>query len=246
MVCPLSKKNRSRVVYFVSQGERDVKVGKANGQLKKMASCSCRNKGELEGSLLQQKVAVEAKTCCDKVEDVIDKGLDFQNSNGKKEKQKSKEEVKEGGGKKDKDCEKVKERGGKRDKDFVKGSGFQKSKVSFDIKKGMADNLGNGGLDCLSLDELSDRRRLFEKMAWGFVLEILSKKGLGCNADKGSTSLMCADRGSKVGDPSIEVFVDLRNQASSVENGENKSSLIKTTTRKGGKIVLLPKDIVEV
>ncbi|KAK0579027.1 hypothetical protein LWI29_019836 [Acer saccharum] len=83
-------------------------------------------------------------------------------------------------------------------------------------------------------------------------LELISKKGLGCNATRSSKSshLYGHDNSKdgngsdlmsgKLGDPSIDVFVDLRGQVSGVESDEHVSSQFKASSRRGRKVCLTP------
>ncbi|KAK0579153.1 hypothetical protein LWI29_021841 [Acer saccharum] len=98
----------------------------------------------------------------------------------------------------------VKERGGSADSGGSLGS-----------NKGMGGSLGNGGLEYLTLAEISDRRS--------------SKDGNGSDLMSG-----------KVGVPSIDVFVDLKGQVSGVEIGEHISSQFKASSRRGRKVCLAP------
>ncbi|KAK4853901.1 hypothetical protein QYF36_016223 [Acer negundo] len=102
--------------------------------------------------------------------------------------------------------------------------------------KGIKSSIGNDGLD------ISERRSLFQKRAWGVVMELLSKKGMegevdriesktgmGSSANKFSSSssmfsedirVVDSDRHGPcvvegdLGGPAIDVFVNLRDKVS--------------------------------
>ncbi|KAK4841016.1 hypothetical protein QYF36_023880 [Acer negundo] len=110
------------------------------------------------------------------------------------------------------------------------------------------NNLESNGMDDLSLAELSDERRCFQKRALGVVLEFLSKKSIRYCDDRGNNSPLCFQESSKgevlveksdgpcmreeeadLGGPPI-VFVDLLSRVLMIEKGVSRKS-----SSKGGK-----------
>ncbi|KAI9190881.1 hypothetical protein LWI28_000193 [Acer negundo] len=125
--------------------------------------------------------------------------------------------------------------------------------------KGIKSSIGNDGLD------ISERRSLFQKRAWGVVMELLSQKGrgslleiesktgMGSSANKFSSSstmfsedirVVDSDRHGPcvvegdLGGPTIDVFVNLRDKVSVTDEWDCSNlgvTSISATRRQGGK-----------
>ncbi|KAK4836998.1 hypothetical protein QYF36_001996 [Acer negundo] len=119
-----------------------------------------------------------------------------------------------------------------------------------DVKEGIIENIKGWGLDDLSLAELSDGRRCFQKRAWGVVLEFLSKKGIRCYDYRGNDSPLCIQEGSKGEilvekfggpcEPMIEEGVSRKSSSKGGKKGRDKNegvtvvSFSSSSSRRGG------------